>query len=218
MQGITLFLWFDNQAEDATSFYVSTFRNSKAGTKTYYNEEVAEVAGMPVGSVMTVDFQLEGQDFTALNGNDEHPFTPAISFFVACETPEEIDRLWQKLSEGGTTLMPLDKYPFSEKYGWVQDKFGVSWQLILKDRKQKIAACLLFIGDQAGKAEEAMNLYTSIFPNSRINSLERYDEGPDAGKVKHAIFTLDGQEFTAMEKVKACQSMPSPSPWLLPLW
>jgi predicted 3-demethylubiquinone-9 3-methyltransferase (glyoxalase superfamily) len=199
MQSITPFLWFNDQAEEAASFYVSLFRNSKTGTKTYYNEEVAEVAGMPVGSVMTVDFQLEGQDFIALNGNTENPFTPAVSFFVACETPEEIDRLWQKLSEDGIALMPLDQYPFSEKYGWVQDKFGVSWQLILKERKQKIAACLLFVGAQAGKAEEAMNVYTSIFPNSRIVSLERYDEGPDAGKVKHAIFTLDGQEFSAMD-------------------
>jgi predicted 3-demethylubiquinone-9 3-methyltransferase (glyoxalase superfamily) len=97
--------------------------------------------------------------------------------------------------------MPLDKYPFSEKYGWVQDKFGVSWQLILSNHAQKIAPCLLFVGKQAGKAEEAMNLYTSVFPNSRIVSLERYkaDEGPDAGKVKHAIFSLNGQDFSAMD-------------------
>ena len=205
MQEITPFLWFDGQAEEAVSFYVSCFRNSKAGIKTYYNEDIAKVAERPEGSVMTVDFQLEGQDFIALNGNDEFPFTPAISFFVACETPEEIDRLWQKLSEGGATLMELGKYPFSEKYGWVQDKFGVSWQLILADRAQKIAPCLLFVGKQAGKAEEAMNLYTSLFPNSRIVSLARYtadegpDAGPDTGKVKHAIFSLNGQEFSAMD-------------------
>jgi predicted 3-demethylubiquinone-9 3-methyltransferase (glyoxalase superfamily) len=201
MQAITPFLWFDGQAEEAVNFYVSLFRNSKAGNKTYYNEDVAKVAERPEGSVMTVDFQLEGQDFIALNGNDEFPFTPAISFFVACETSEEIDRLWQKFSEDGTTLMELGKYPFSEKYGWVQDKFGVSWQLILADRTQKIAPCLLFVGKQAGKAEEAMNLYTSIFPNSRIVSLTRYtaDEGLDAGKVKHAIFSLNGQEFSAMD-------------------
>lgn len=201
MQSITPFLWFNDQAEEAASFYVSLFRNSKIETKCYYNEDIAEVAGRPVGSLMTVDFQLEGQDFVALNGNTESPFTSAISFFVACEAPEEIDRLWQKLSEGGTVLMPWDKYPFSEKYGWVQDKFGVSWQLILSSHAQKIAPCLLFVGKQAGKAEEAMHLYTSVFPDSRIVKLERYmaDEGPDPGKVKHAIFSLNGQDFSAMD-------------------
>ena len=208
MQSITPFLWFNDQAEEAASFYVSVFRNSKAGEKSYYNEDIAEVAGRPAGSVMAVDFQLEGQDFIALNGNDDHPFTPAISFFVACETPEEIDRLWQKLSQGGVTLMELGKYPFSEKYGWVQDKFGVSWQLILRERAQKIAPCLLFVGKQAGKAEEAMNLYTSVFPNSRIVSLARYtpEEGPDAGRVKHAIFSLDGQDFSAMTVSQSFQT------------
>lgn len=97
--------------------------------------------------------------------------------------------------------MELDKYPFSEKYGWVEDKFGISWQLILSDRAQKIAPCLLFVGKQAGKAEEAMNLYTSLFPNSRIVSLSRYtaEEWPDAGRLKHAIFSINGQEFSAMD-------------------
>lgn len=201
MQSITPFLWFDHQAEDAVNFYVSVFRNSKVGIKTYYNEDVAAVAEMPVGSLMTVDFQLEGQDFIALNGNTEFPFTPALSFFVAYDTAEEIDQLWQKLLEGGIPLMPLDKYPFSEKYGWVQDKFGVSWQLMLGQRAQKITTCLLFVGNQAGRAEEAMRLYTSIFPNSGIVSLERYtaEEGPDVGRVKHATFSLNGQEFIAMD-------------------
>jgi predicted 3-demethylubiquinone-9 3-methyltransferase (glyoxalase superfamily) len=201
VQGITPFLWFAHQAEEAASFYVSLFKNSKIGTKTYYNEDIAEVAERPVGSLMTVDFQLEGQDFIALNGNDDYPFTPAVSFFVACETSEEIDRLWQKLTEGGSVLMPLGQYPFSEKYGWLQDKYGVNWQVILADRTQKITPCLLFVGIQAGKAEEAINLYTSSFPNSRIVYLERYtaDEGPDAGRIKHATFSLNGQEFIAMD-------------------
>jgi predicted 3-demethylubiquinone-9 3-methyltransferase (glyoxalase superfamily) len=201
MQTITPFLWFNDQAEEASSFYVSVFRNSKIGVKTYYNEDISKVAGRPVGSLMTVDFQLEGQEFIALNGNREEPFTPAVSFFVACETPEEVDRIWQKLSEGGSALMELGQYPFSEKYGWVQDKFGVSWQLILAKRAQKITPCLLFVGKQAGKAEEAINRYTSLFPNSSIVSLARYtaDEGPDVGRIKHATFSLNGQEFIAMD-------------------
>lgn len=201
MQGITPFLWFDDQAEEAASFYVSLFKHSKTGIKTYYNEDIAKVAERPVGSLMTVDFQLEGQDFVALNGNDDSSFTPATSFFVSCETPEEIDRLWQKLTEGGSVLMPLGQYPFSEKYGWLQDKYGVSWQLIVGERSQKITPCLLFVGKQAGKAEEAINLYTSTFPNSHIVSLERYaaDEGPDAGRIKYATFSLNGQAFIAMD-------------------
>lgn len=201
MQTITPFLWFNNQAEEAASFYVSLFRNSKIGIKTYYNKDIAEVAGRPEGSVMTVDFQLEGQDFNALNGNDENPFTPAISFFVSCETQEEVDRLWKGLSEGGIPLMELGKYPFSEKYGWVQDRFGVSWQLILANRAQKIAPCLLFVGEKAGKTEEAIRLYTSLFQNSKIEYLERYgaDAGADEGKVLHARFSLEGQDFVAMD-------------------
>lgn len=201
MQSITPSFWFDDQAEEAVSFYVSLFRNSKAGHKSYYNEDIAEACGVTAGSIMAIDFQLEGQDFIAINGNSEYLSTPAVSFFVACETPEEVDRLWQKLSESGTPLMELGKYPFSEKYGWVQDKFGVSWQLTLADRTQKITPFLLFVGKQAGKAEEAMNLYTSIFPNSGVVSLERYtaDEGTDAGRVKNATFSLNGQEFIAMD-------------------
>jgi predicted 3-demethylubiquinone-9 3-methyltransferase (glyoxalase superfamily) len=201
MQKITPFLWFADQAEEAASFYVSLFRNSKTGTKTYYNAEVAEVAGRPVGSLMTVDFQLEGQDFIALNGNPEYPFTSAVSFFVSCETQEEIDRLWQSLSDGGTVLMELGQYPFSERYGWVRDRFGVSWQLNLASRTQKITPCLLFMGKQAGKAEEAINFYTSIFPNSSIVYLHRYGAGQvhPEGTVQHATFSLNGQEFIAMD-------------------
>ena len=131
MQTITPFLWFNDQAEEAANFYVSLFDNSSIEYTAYYNEDVAKVSGRPEGSVMTVDFQLEGQDFVALNGNPEYPFTPAVSFFIACETPEEIDHLWAKLSTGGIALMELGQYPFSEKYGWVQDQFGVSWQLNL---------------------------------------------------------------------------------------
>ena len=201
MQGITPFLWFDDQAEEAVGFYVSLFKQSKIETKTYYNEDIAKVAERPVGSLMAVDFQLEGQDFVALNGNDDSSFTPATSFFVSCETPEEIDRLWQKLTEGGSVLMPLGQYPFSERYGWLQDKYGLSWQLILGERSQKITPCLLFVGKQAGKAEEAINLYTSTFPNSQVVSLERYtaDEGADAGRIKYAMFSLNGQAFIAMD-------------------
>lgn len=201
MQAITPFLWFDDQAEEAVNFYISLFKNSKVQDTTRYVGASAEVSGRPDGSVMTVSFQLAGQDFIALNGGPEFTFSPAVSLFVACETPEEVDQLWQKLSDSGSVLMGLGEYPFSQKYGWLQDKYGVNWQLILADRSQKITPCLLFVGEQNGKAEEAMNLYTSLFPNSKVQYLERYQagEGPDEGKVKHATFALNGQEFIVMD-------------------
>ena len=162
MQKITPFLWFDNQAEEAANYYSSIFKNSKIRNVTRYAEAGAKVSGIPKGTVMTVTLQIDGQEFMALNGGPMFTFSPAISFFVNCKTQQEIDELWNKLSEGGTVLMELDKYPFSEKFGWLQDKFGVSWQLNLASRTQKITPFLVFVGEQYGKAEEAMNSVFSI--------------------------------------------------------
>jgi predicted 3-demethylubiquinone-9 3-methyltransferase (glyoxalase superfamily) len=116
MQKITPFLWFDNDAEEAANFYVSIFRNSKVGSITRYGD-----AGPgPKGSVMTVTFQLEGQEFVALNGGPQFKFTEAISFVVNCQTQEEVDEFWEKLSEGGE----------KSRCGWLQDKYGLSWQVV----------------------------------------------------------------------------------------
>lgn len=197
MQKITPFLWFDNNAEEAAKFYVSVFGNSKVGSITRYGE----AGPAPKGTVMTVAFELEGQKFTALNGGPHFKFTPAVSFYVACETEKEVDSLWQKLSEGGSVLMELAKYPFSEKFGWVADKYGLSWQLNLASFPQKITPCLMFVGEQNGKAEEAMKFYTSQFENSSIDRVERYSagEGGTEGAVKHGVFSLDGKKFIAMD-------------------
>jgi predicted 3-demethylubiquinone-9 3-methyltransferase (glyoxalase superfamily) len=197
MQKITPFLWFDNNAEEAVNLYTSIFKNSKVGSIARYGE-----AGPgPVGTVMTATFQLAGQEFTALNGGPEYQFTPAISFFVYCQSQAEIDDLWTRLSEGGTVLMELAKYPFSEKFGWVNDKFGVSWQLNFVGLPQKITPYLMFVGKQHGKAEQAINEYVSLFKNSSISQIERFGagEGEPAGSVKHARFILDHQEFIALE-------------------
>jgi predicted 3-demethylubiquinone-9 3-methyltransferase (glyoxalase superfamily) len=151
---------------------------------------------------MTVSFELEGLNFTALNGGPQFKFTPAISFFVYCETEEKIDERFKQLSEGGEILMPLQKYPFSDKFGWVKDKFGVSWQLILAtSATQKIIPFLTFVGAQHGKAEEAINFYTSLFENSSIIRIERYGPGGEEpeGSIVHATFSLNGQELMAME-------------------
>jgi predicted 3-demethylubiquinone-9 3-methyltransferase (glyoxalase superfamily) len=120
MQKITPFLWFDHQAEEAVNHYVSIFRNSKIVNVAHYGEEAAQAAGRPQGSVMTVAFELDGQPFVALNGGPVFTFSPAISFVVNCETQEEIDRLWDRLSAGGEP----------QQCGWLKDKFGVSWQIV----------------------------------------------------------------------------------------
>ncbi len=132
MKNITPFLWFDTQAEEAVKFYVSLIKNSKILTTTRYTAEAAAASGMPAGSVMTVEFQLNGQEFMALNGGPQFSFTPAISLMIKCDTQEEIDLLWEKLSEGGEKSV----------CGWLKDKYGVSWQVapaildeLMKDRE-----------------------------------------------------------------------------------
>jgi predicted 3-demethylubiquinone-9 3-methyltransferase (glyoxalase superfamily) len=200
MQKITPCLWFNNQAEEAVNFYTSIFKNTKVGSITRYDKASAEVSGQAEGSVLTMEFQLAGYDFLALNGGPLFKFTPAISFMVNCETEEEIDQLWEKLSDGGVILMPYDKYPFSEKYGWISDKYGVSWQLSLSRIPQKITTSFLFVSPNAKGAEEAMNLYISLFDNSNVLHVDKYGEGEErAGSVRFAMFTLDNQEFTAMD-------------------
>jgi predicted 3-demethylubiquinone-9 3-methyltransferase (glyoxalase superfamily) len=120
MQKITPCLWFDHNAEEAVNFYISIFKNSKIGSITRYGEEGAEVSGRPKGSVMTVTFQLDGQEFMALNGGPIFKFTEAISFIVNCKTQQEVDELWEKLSQGGE----------KGQCGWLKDKYGVSWQIV----------------------------------------------------------------------------------------
>jgi len=185
MQKIRPFLWFDGKAEEAAKFYTSIFKNS----------EIRSI------SQMSATFQLDGLEFIALNGGPQFKFSPATSFFVECERREELDAEWKRLSKSGTVLMELAAYPFSEKFGWVQDEFGVSWQLNLAGRKQTITPFLMFVGEHYGKAEEAMNFYISLFKNSSVTRIERYGAGEAEaeGTVKHAKFALNGQRFMAMD-------------------
>lgn len=201
MQKITPFLWFNDNAEEATIFYTSIFKNSKIENISYYGETGGKVSGKPKGSTMTVSFQLDGQSFIAINGGPNFTFTPAISFFISCETSKELDQLWKNFSDGSTVLMELDKYPFSEKFGWLQDKFGVSWQLNLTARPQKITPFLMFFGNQYGKAEEAMNFYISLFKQSGFVNIEYYGVGENKseGTVKRTIFSLAEQEFMTLD-------------------
>lgn len=122
MRKITPCLWFDNQAEEAANFYVSIFKNSEIESVARYGEAGAEASGRPKGTVMTITFQLEGQEFMALNGGPVFKFSEAISFIVNCKTQEELDKLWQKLSDGGDEQ--------AQQCGWLKDKYGVSWQIV----------------------------------------------------------------------------------------
>lgn len=192
MQKIVPFLWFDTQAEEAAQFYTSLFKDAKITGTARYGETHPERSG----SVMTVNFTLEQQDFIALNGGPEFTFTPAISFFVTLATQAEADALWEKLAEGGTVLMPLQPYDWSEKYGWLNDRYGVSWQLgVGESGAQTIAPSLLFVGEQCGKAEEAIGLYSSLFDSS----LTQMMKNPETANVDYAQFTLAGQTFIAMD-------------------
>jgi predicted 3-demethylubiquinone-9 3-methyltransferase (glyoxalase superfamily) len=122
IQKITPFLWFDNQAEEAASFYTSIFKNSRIVSIARYGEEGAEASGRPTGTVMTIAFRLDGQEFVALNGGPIFKFTEAISFVVNCESQDEVDRYWEKLSAGGD--------PKAQQCGWLKDKYGLSWQIV----------------------------------------------------------------------------------------
>jgi predicted 3-demethylubiquinone-9 3-methyltransferase (glyoxalase superfamily) len=179
-------LWFDNNSKEAAEYYCTVFENSKIISQ----------------SPMVVIYELNGMKFMNLNGGDNFKINPSVSFFISCLDKNAVDEKWNRLSEGAKTLMPLDKYDWSERYGWLQDKYGVTWQIMLDDKavEEKIIPSFLFTGKQFGKAEEAIKLYTSVFPASSVDTLLYYAEGdPNAGKVLYADFTLNGHKFIAMD-------------------
>ncbi len=201
MQKITPHLWFDKEAKEAAEFYTSVFKDSKINnTTTLHNT--------PSGTVDIVTIELLGQEFTLISAGPLFKFNPSVSFLVACKTKNEVDALWEKLSEGGTALMELGEYPFSERYGWVQDRYGLSWQVMFmggREIKQKITPTLMFVGKQSGRAEEAINFYATVFHNAKVGDILRYSKGeePDKeGTIKHAAFTLEGLEFAAMDSAR----------------
>jgi predicted 3-demethylubiquinone-9 3-methyltransferase (glyoxalase superfamily) len=211
-QKIVPCLWFNDNAEEAVSFYLSIFSNTKLGKVIKYDDASAKASGRQVGSVLTMEFELEGYKFLALNGGPMFEINPSISFFLNFDpskdenAAEQLDSTWKKLSEGGTVLMPLDKYPFGEKYGWVQDKFGVSWQLILSDPsgddRPFIIPALLFVGDVNGKTEEATDFYMSMFDDSNRGQIARYSDemgGSMEGLIMYTDYKLNDQWFVAMD-------------------
>ncbi len=205
-------IWFDGQAEQAAKLYTSVFPDSRATGTSRYPENVDNPSGRPPGSVMTVELELAGQPFTLLNGGPHVEPNPSISFilnFDPSEDPqarEHLDTTWEVLAQGGEVRMPLDTYPFSERYGWVEDRYGVNWQLMLSDPEGDprpfIVPSLLFVGDVAGRAEEAIDLYTSVFEDAGRGIVARYgpDQEPEEeGTLMFADFKLEDQWFAAMD-------------------
>lgn len=197
MQKITPHLWFDKEAVEAANFYTSTFPDSKIIS-------TSTIKDTPSGDCDIVSFQIMGFDFMAISAGPIFKLNPSISFHLKCKTTDEANEIWEKLSPGGKIMMEIGEYPFSKRYGWVQDKYGVSWQVIYTEGEftQRITPVLMFTKDVYGKTEEAINFYTSVFSNSSAQVLARYEKGeePDKeGNVKYSQLTLDGQEFGAME-------------------
>jgi len=212
MQKIIPCIWFENQAEEAAKFYSRIFRNSNIGRIVRHDASSSQVSQQPEGSVLTVEFEIKGYKFLGLNGGAYFKTNPSISFFINFDpskdknATDEIHSLWEKLSIGGKILMPLDKYPFSNLYGWVEDKFGISWQLILLntegEERSFIIPSFLFVNKVCGKADEAVEFYLSIFKNTKRGLVARYQKGmePDKeGTVMFTDFMLEDQWFAAMD-------------------
>jgi predicted 3-demethylubiquinone-9 3-methyltransferase (glyoxalase superfamily) len=205
MDKITPHLWFDREAREAAEFYTSLFPDSRV-------TNVTTLQDTPSGDTDIVSFELAGQSFMAISAGPLFKFNPSVSFFLNFDPSrdrqarENLEAAWEKLSQGGMALMPLDSYPFSERFGWVQDRYGLSWQLILSDPEGEerpfIVPSLLFTGEVSGRAEEAINFYLSVFKNSKPGALVRYGPGQEPeqeGTVMFADFMLEGQWFAAMD-------------------
>ena len=200
MQKIIPHLWFATQAVEAAEFYSSVFDDSRI----IFTNRIYDT---PSGDCDMVGFQVMGYDFMAISAGPLFKINPFISFHAKCRTIEEVNTIWKKLAVDGTVMMDLGEYPFSKKYGWIQDKYGVSWQVIYTEQnfKQRITPVLMFVGNVLNKAEEAINFYASIFPDANAQVFARYakEESPDReGTVKYAQFILDGQEFGAMDSAR----------------
>ncbi|RUO24371.1 hypothetical protein CWE09_10895 [Aliidiomarina minuta] len=207
-QKIVPHLWFETEAKEAADFYCSVFPQSTiTNTTTLHNT--------PSGDCDLVSFSLSGYSFMAISAGPLFKFNPSVSFMVNFDplqdanAKQRIDEVWEKLSEGGKVLMPIDKYPFSERYGWIQDKYGLSWQLILTNPDGEvrpfIIPSLMFVGDQYAKVEEASDFYLATFKDSKRGEMVRYPAGmePDKeGTVMFTDFMLEGQWFAAMDSAR----------------
>ena len=181
-------LWFDGQAKEAADFYCSVFKNSKI---------------ISTNPMVTI-FELSGKKFMGLNGGPMFKFTPSVSIFVTCETVNETNETWKKIMDGGKALIPIDKQPWSERYGWAQDKFGMTWQISVVNNpgdKPQLRPSFLFTNNQFGRAEEAIKFYSSVFDKSSTDFIMHYpnEDKRNAGKVMYSEFKLNGYDLIAMD-------------------
>jgi predicted 3-demethylubiquinone-9 3-methyltransferase (glyoxalase superfamily) len=208
MQKITPHLWFDTEAREAAEFYSGVFPNSQV-------TNVTTLRDTPSGDCDVVSFRVWGHEFMAISAGPRFQINPSISFIVNFdpgrdeEAEDRLDRIWAQLAEDGDTLMPLGEYPFSKRYGWVEDRFGVSWQLILSspegDRRPPVMPALMFSGGVCGEAERALELYTSVFRDSERGLVARYPDGsePDEpGTIMFSDFRLADGWLAAMDSAR----------------
>jgi predicted 3-demethylubiquinone-9 3-methyltransferase (glyoxalase superfamily) len=198
MQKIIPHLWFDKEAKEAAELYTSIFPGSKI-------QNSVTLHNTPSGSPEIVSFELAGQSFQAISAGPLFKFNPSVSFHVRYKSKQEVDAVWHTLLQGGQVLMDLDSYPFSERYGWLQDKYGLSWQIDYVGEagiKQVISPMIMFVGSVCGKAEQAVNFWSSVFSDGRFSRILRYGQGeePDqAGTLSFGAFSLFGQGFETMD-------------------
>ncbi len=209
-------LWCNGTAQECVDFYVSIFPESNIISTEYYPTTaeggLADFQKNMAGQVLTIEYSLAGYECVAINAGSEFQLNPSISFMLNFDPSRDtnaemqLNELWQKLSVGGREHMPLDSYPFSQRYGWIEDKFGVNWQLILTNPEGEprpfIIPSLMFSQQQTNKAKEAIDYYTTVFQNAKLGTVAQYIQatGPaKAGAVQFADFTLAGQWFAAMD-------------------
>lgn len=215
MQKITPHLWFDREAKEAAAFYSTVFPDSKIN-------HVSVIKDTPSGDCDIVSFQVWGQHFMSISAGPLFKMNRSVSFIVnfdplffkgaaspETEARKKIDSVWEKLSNGGKILMPLDKYPFSERYGWIEDKYGVTWQLIFADPQSQprppIIPLITFVGENAGRAEEAVKFYLDVFKNSKMGEVYHYgsNDAPEKdGTVMYADFMIEKCWIAAMDSAK----------------
>lgn len=198
MNKFAMHLWFDKEASEAADFYVPLFEGSEMMGKAILNDT-------PSGSVEIVSVNLAGLPFTLMSAGPVFKLNPSISFMILCSTDDEVKHFWNHFIEGGEALMPLDTYEFSPLYGWVVDRFGVSWQVFHTNGvpyDTKIIPSLMFVGDNCGRATEAVKFYTSVFKNSKIGNFSYYGESQElneADYVNYVDFVIEGMTFSAMD-------------------
>lgn len=204
VQTITPSLWFDGQAEEAANFYTTTLRDGQITRVDLYPDAGSKEYGYEPGDVQIVTFEAEGLQFVIINGGPLYTLNPAVSIVVYRTRPEELIELWNKLIEGGKERVPLGPSSFNQSFGWLTDKYGVSWQLMLAPEERIAAPSLLFADGSAGRAEQALRYYAETLPGSALGTLTHFSVSNELGlegMLQYGELVVDGQRLIAMDSV-----------------